>query len=311
MGKQSDQPPHQPVLYQEILNILKPKSSGTYIDGTLGAGGHAFGILKASQPSGKLIGFDIDSQALSIAQKQLEVFGSRVIIRKDSFANIKTCLEELSVNCAQGIILDLGVSSMQLDTERRGFSFTKEAPLDMRFNMSSEKTAAYLVNQLPSEEIADILFRFGEERHSRKIANAIIQNRPIQTTTQLAEIVTGIYRGNRGKTHPATRTFQALRIAVNDELLTLKKGLHEGIKSLCGGGRMAVISFHSLEDRIVKQFFHQESIDCICPPKQPACTCGHQASIILITRKPIVPEKEEIESNPRSRSAKLRVIEKI
>jgi len=310
MGKQPVQLPHQPVLYQEILKILQPKSSGTYIDGTLGAGGHAFGILKASEPSGRLIGLDIDSQAISIAQKRLKEFGRRVTILKDSYANIKACLKGLKVTCVQGIILDLGVSSMQLDTKRRGFSFTREAPLDMRFDIASEKTAAYLVNQLPQDEIADILFRFGEERYSRKIANAIIQNRPIRTTTQLAELVSSIYRGNHEKTHPATRTFQALRIAVNDELLTLEKGLHDGVKSLCIGGRMAVISFHSLEDRIVKQFFHQESIDCICPPRQPVCTCGHQASVKLINKKPITPEKEEKESNPRSRSAKLRVIEK-
>jgi 16S rRNA (cytosine1402-N4)-methyltransferase len=311
MGKRPNQPPHQPVLYQEILNILQPKSSGTYVDGTLGAGGHASGILKASKPFGQLIGFDIDSHAISIANERLKNFGSRFIVRKDSYVNLGFHLDALNISCVHGIILDLGVSSMQLDESQRGFSFTKEAPLDMRFDKTSEKTVSFLVNQLSVDEIAKILFQYGEERYSRKIADAIIQNRPIQSTTQLAGIISSVYKNYRGKIHPATRTFQALRIATNDELQVLSEGLKEGIKSLCVGGKMAVISFHSLEDRIVKNFFNQESIDCICPPRQPTCTCGHHATVKLITKKPIVPGQDEIERNKRSRSAKLRAVEKM
>jgi len=306
-----NQPHHQPVLYQETLNIFQPKSTGIYVDGTLGAGGHAFGILETSSPTGRLIGLDLDGQAISIARKRLAVFGKRVTILNESYANIRHNLQNLGITCVTGILLDLGLSSMQLDTAQRGFSFIKEAPLDMRFDRSAGKTAAELVNNLKVEEIAEILFEYGEEPRAREIAKAIIQNRPIHTTAQLAYLISGVYRGYRSRIHPGTRSFQALRIAVNNELETLKKGLAEGINSLCKGGRIAVISFHSLEDRIVKQYFRRESKDCICPPEQPVCTCAHKAAVRLVTKKPIVPKNEEIEGNPRARSAKLRAVEKI
>jgi 16S rRNA (cytosine1402-N4)-methyltransferase len=306
-----NQLPHQPVLYQETLNIFQPKSTGIYVDGTLGAGGHAFGILETSSPTGRLIGLDLDGQAISIARKRLAVFGKRVTILNESYANIRHNLQNLGITCVTGILLDLGLSSMQLDTAQRGFSFIKEAPLDMRFDRSAGKTAAELVNNLKVGEIAEILFEYGEEPRAREIAKAIIQNRPIHTTTQLADLISGVYRGYRSRIHPGTRSFQALRIAVNNELETLKKGLAEGINSLCKGGRIAVISFHSLEDRIVKQYFRRESKDCICPPEQPVCTCAHKAAVRLVTKKPIVPKNEEIEGNPRARSAKLRAVEKI
>lgn len=303
--------PHRPVLYQEVIEILQPKSSGVYVDGTLGAGGHAAGILEASQSSGRLIGLDVDRNALTVARKNLAKFGDRVIIRKGSYANMHSLLRDLEINCVQGIVLDLGVSSMQLDQAERGFSFIKDAPLDMRFNHTASQTAADLINKLNQEEIAEILTRYGEEPHSRKIAAAIVQNRPIHTTAELADLVTSVYPGRRGKRHPATRTFQALRIALNKELEVLQAGLEEAQKALCSGGRLAVISFHSLEDRIVKQFFQRESKDCLCPPEQPLCTCGHTASLQIINKKPIRPAQEEVEKNPRARSAKLRAVEKL
>jgi len=200
---------------------------------------------------------------------------------------------------------------MQIDTPSRGFSFQSEGPLDMRFDPSQPTTAADLVNQLPEDELARILWEYGEEPHSRRIARGIVQSRPINTTRQLAEVVQKHSRGERGRIHPATRTFQALRIAVNEELQALTETLPQAVEALAPGGRLAVISFHSLEDRIVKQFFRRESRDCICPPDQPVCTCGHKASIVEITRKPIEATPEEVQFNPRSRSARLRVAEKI
>jgi 16S rRNA (cytosine1402-N4)-methyltransferase len=221
----------------------------------------------------------------------------------------------LGWTAVDGILLDLGVSSMQLDTPERGFSFQTGAPLDMRFDPRNPVTAASLVNTWPEAELADILYRYGEERSSRQIARAIVQARPVETTTQLAEVVLrassshGPYR--RERLHPATRTFQALRIAVNRELEAIEVVLPQAVSLLKAGGRLAVISFHSLEDRIVKQYMRRESQDCICPPRQPVCTCGHHATLVEITRHPIRPQDLEVERNPRSRSARLRVAEKI
>jgi 16S rRNA (cytosine1402-N4)-methyltransferase len=303
--------PHLPVLYHESINLLQPKSHGKYVDGTLGAGGHATGILKASQPEGILLGLDLDSQALGIAKTKLSRFGERAILIKGSYANMIEHLYMIGWNCVDGIILDLGLSSMQLDTADRGFSFLKDAPLDMRFNESQTFTAADIVNSWSEKDISNILWEFGEEPRSRQVAAAIIAHRPVSTTQELASLVLDVYKGKRGKIHPATRTFQGLRMAVNNELETLKKGLCESVTGLCAGGRLAVISFHSLEDRMVKQFFQRESRDCVCPSEQPVCTCGHLAIIKLITKKAIVPSQEEVERNPRARSAKLRVAEKL
>jgi len=302
---------HQPVLYQQIIDILQPHASGRYVDGTLGAGGHAFGILEASNPDGLVLGIDLDETALRIASEQLKVFSNRIILRHGSYAELSRYIRAIGWDCADGIILDLGVSSMQLDTPARGFSFLKEAPLDMRFDSQQKICAADLVNDLDEAELEKIIRDYGEEPLSQRIAEAIAKHRPIYSTTQLSHVIQMATKGSRKGIHPATRTFQALRIAVNDELNTLKKGLSEAMQILCPGGRLAVISFHSLEDRLVKQFFQQESKDCICPPESPVCTCSHQASLRILTKKVIKPLKEEIGRNPRARSARLRAVEKM
>jgi len=263
--------PHQSVLYQPIIHALHPQSPGFYVDGTLGAGGHARGILEASSPAGKLLGLDLDPRALEIARQHLQAFGSRAIIRQASYTTLQDQLWELGWTAVQGIVLDLGVSSMQLDQAERGFSFQKDGPLDMRFSPQQTTTAAYLVNHLPEDELAEIIWRFGEEQQSRRIARAIVLARPLQTTLQLAEVIRKAI-GGRGRLHPATLTFQALRIAVNAELQSIAQVLPQAVDALAPGGRLAVISFHSLEDRLVKQFFRRESRDCICPPQQPVCT---------------------------------------
>jgi 16S rRNA (cytosine1402-N4)-methyltransferase len=303
--------PHQPVLYQEIIHALQAERSGFFVDGTVGAGGHAWGILKASAPDGLLLGLDVDPQALDIARTRLASFGDRVILVRASYTTLTSQLNELEWKQVNGILLDLGLSSMQLDTAERGFSFQADAELDMRFDPDNPVRAADLVNNLREVELAEILYKYGEERRSRQVARAIVRARPIHTTRQLAEIVAGATRGGRPGIHPATRTFQALRIAVNRELETLEEVLPQAVASLDAGGRLAVIAFHSLEDRIVKQFFRQESRDCICPPEQPVCTCGHTATLKEITRRPIRPTEEEVERNPRARSARLRVAERI
>ncbi len=307
----SAQRPHLPVLYQETIRGLQPRAGGRYVDGTVGAGGHAYGILDASAPDGLLLGLDLDPQALTLAAEYLAPFGERVILREASYLTIAQQITALGWPAVDGILLDLGLSSMQLDTPQRGFSFQEDAPLDMRFSPRAPQTAADLVNTLPEEDLANILYRYGEERRSRQIARAIVAARPIHTTRQLAEVVAHSTHSGRPGMHPATRTFQALRIAVNQELETIERALPMAFQSLVPGGRLAVISFHSLEDRIVKHLFLQESRDCLCPPQQPVCTCGHKASLRLITRKPIQATPEEIQKNPRARSAKLRIAEKL
>ncbi len=302
--------PHQSVLYQPIIHALHPQSPGFYVDGTLGAGGHARGILEASSPAGQLLGLDLDPRALEIARQHLQAFGSRAIIRQASYTTLQDQLWELGWTAVQGIVLDLGVSSMQLDQAERGFSFQKDGPLDMRFSPQQTTTAAYLVNHLPEDELAEIIWRFGEEQQSRRIARAIVLARPLQTTLQLAEVIRKAI-GGRGRLHPATLTFQALRIAVNAELQSIAQVLPQAVDALAPGGRLAVISFHSLEDRLVKQFFRRESRDCICPPQQPVCTCDHRARIIEIVRHPITAAEEEIQQNPRARSARLKKKKKV
>jgi len=303
--------PHQPVLYQLIIDYLKPASSRKYVDGTLGAGGHALGILNASAPNGRLLGLDVDSRAIEIASQRIASFGNRVVIRRGSYSDLASHLDALGWDGVDGILLDLGVSSMQLDNAERGFSFMKEAPLDMRFDDRQELTASRLLDTLDQQHLAQILREYGEEPRANSLAAAIVRNRPIRTTTQLAALVLAVYKGQRGKTHPATRTFQALRMATNAELDRLGQGLEQAVRVLYPGGRLAVISFHSLEDRTVKQFFQRESRDCLCPPEQVVCTCGHTAGIKVISKGAITPSEEEIALNPRSRSAKLRVAEKL
>ncbi len=310
-GKSGDRFPHQPVLYHEVLEVLAPESGGCYLDGTLGAGGHAEGVLKASAPRGKLLALDLDPQALAISRQRLLPYEDRTFIRRASFLQAPDILREIGWEAVNGILLDLGVSSMQIDRPERGFSFMEEGPLDMRFNQEADSSAEDLVNNLSEQALADIIWKFGEERYARRIARSIVEARPIHTTLKLSELIKKAVAGHSSSIHPATRTFQALRIATNNELVTLSSALPDLIKCLTPGGRIAVISFHSLEDRIVKQYFKRESKDCICPPEQPVCTCDHVASIKILTKKPIRPKVQEIEVNPRSRSARLRSAEKL
>lgn len=304
------EPPHRSVLYHQIILALRPFSPGRYVDATLGAGGHAAGILTASSPDGKLLGFDLDPVALELAARRLSGFGDRAVLVQASFTRLGAELERIGWEHVDGIVIDLGVSSMQLDRPERGFSFQADGPLDMRFDPQGVTTAEYLVNELPETQLADLIWRYGEDHFSRRIAQAIVRARPLRTTRQLADTVVRAYGGKKSRIHPATRTFQALRIAVNEELQAVERVLPQAVQALTGGGRLAVISFHSLEDRLVKQFFRRESRDCICPPEQPVCTCGHKASIREITRRPIEAGEDEINENPRARSAKLRVAEK-
>jgi len=306
-----EHPSHLPVLYKEIIHVLQPRSAGLYVDGTLGAGGHAEGILVASLPDGLLLGLDIDPQAIVLATERLKPFGPRAIIVKASYETLRAQLDAQGWEKVDGILLDLGISSMQVDTPERGFSFQADAPLDMRFDPQNPVRAADLVNNLSENDLADLLYRYGEERRSHQVARAIVQARPIYTTQRLAEVVSAVTHSGKQGIHPATRTFQALRIGVNQELETLEIALPQLVAALEPGGRLAVIAFHSLEDRIVKQFFRLESRDCICPPRQPICTCGHKATVKEITRHPIRPEEEETRKNPRARSARLRAVEKL
>ena len=301
---------HLPVLYPEVLAGLKPAPGGKYIDGTLGAGGHAAGILTLSSPDGRLLGMDRDPRALETARAALAPFGDRVTIVSASYTHMADAARGFAP--VDGILLDLGLSSLQLDDPARGFAFQSEGPLDMRFDPQSELTAAEIVNEWPLDELADILYQYGEERHSRKIAQAIGAARPLRTTTQLAEVVVRAVGGRRdaSRIHPATRTFQALRIAVNGELDTVKEVLPIAVSLLYPGGRLAVISFHSLEDRIVKDYFRLQARGPQNDPALPAP--AHFVPVLKeITRKPGVASAEEIARNPRARSAKLRIAEKL
>lgn len=302
---------HRPVLYHEIIHALQPQRDRSYVDGTIGAGGHALGILQASEPNGRLLGLDVDPDALTIARDRLVKYGSRVVLILASYTTISEQLDRLRWKAVNGILLDLGVSSMQLDKAERGFSFRMDGPLDMRFDPNNPVSAAELVNHLPEKDLADILYRYGEEKRSHQVAKAIIESRPLYRTEQLAEIVARVTSGGRKGLHPATRTFQALRIAVNNELSAIEEVLPRAMDALVPGGRLAVIAFHSLEDRIVKNYFRRESRDCICPSNQPICTCGHKAVLREINRRPIKPQESEMAENPRSRSARLRVAEKL
>ena len=262
-------------------------------------------------PDGKLLGLDLDPQALALAQEHLEVFSGRFTLAQASYTTLRDQIQKLGWPRVDGILLDLGVSSMQVDTPERGFSFAREGPLDMRFGPIQSTTAADLVNHLSEADLADLIWRYGEDRSSRRIARAIVYARPLSTTTELARVIEKVIGRSHERIHPATRTFQALRIAVNEELKSVSQVLPIAIDCLVPGGRLAVIAFHSLEDRLVKQYFHLESRDCICPPEQPICTCGHRASVKEINRHPALPTEGEIAKNPRARSARLRVVEKL
>ena len=302
---------HVPVLLDEVIEGLQVEPGARIIDGTVGGGGHAYEILAASAPDGLLLGLDRDPAALEIAADRLEAYGDRALLVHASFGQLMEVAQSNDIVPVDGILLDLGLSSLQLADADRGFSFMADGPLDMRFDpTSNDPTAADLINRLSAEELADLLYDYGEERQSRRIARAIVEARPLHTTGELVRVLEETVGRRRGRLHPATLTFQALRIAVNEELASLEAALPQAVELLASGGRLAVIAFHSLEDRIVKRFMRRESKDCICPPELPICTCDHQTSLDVITRKPIRPTEEEAEANPRSRSARLRVAER-
>jgi 16S rRNA (cytosine1402-N4)-methyltransferase len=303
--------PHQPVLYKEIIHALQLQNGGRYVDGTLGAGGHARGILEASAPDGQLLGLDVDPQALALARKTLAPYEQRTHLVQASYVSLSSQLDQLGWKAVDGILLDLGVSSMQFDTPERGFSFMNDAPLDMRFGPSMLQSAADMVNEYSESELADLIYRYGEERDSRKIARAIVRARPLHTTRELAAVIEAVSPRRGDRIHPATRTFQALRIAVNDELASVEAVLPQALAELRSGGRLAVISFHSLEDRIVKDFFREQSKDLVNPPYEQIYAKERKATLKEVNRKPITPSDEELKSNPRARSAKLRIAEKM
>jgi 16S rRNA (cytosine1402-N4)-methyltransferase len=310
---------HEPVLYQETLLHLAVIPGGSYIDGTVGAGGHAAGILDRTAPDSRLLGLDQDPTALALAHERLAPYGERALLVHANFATLAEIAARTGFTGADGVLLDLGVSSMQIDTPERGFSFQGDAPLDMRMDPTADgPTAADLVNSLPEGDLADLIYRYGEEPASRRIARRLSAERqtaPIGTTSRLAAIVLaamgGRPAGPRGRIHPATRTFQALRIAVNHELDVLPVALDAALQVLKPGGRLAVIAFHSLEDRIVKQSIQQEIKGCICPPEWPVCQCGRVPRLRAVSKGAIQATDAETERNPRARSARLRVAERL
>jgi 16S rRNA (cytosine1402-N4)-methyltransferase len=315
---------HVPVMLEEVLKFLRPAPGRRYIDGTLGGGGHTEAILERSAPDGKVLGIDTDVQALARVRERLaeSVSNGRLVLAHGNFAELARIVNEAGFVSVQGILLDLGFSSHQMDNPERGFSFGTDGPLDMRLDQSQEMSAADLVNSASERELADIIWRYGEETRSRQIAKRIVRERAkgaITHTAQLARLAAAGVPFKPGAIHPATKTFQALRIAVNHELERLEAVLPQmlDVLSTSGGdetdgkqaGRMVIISFHSLEDRIVKEFMRREARDCICPPHVPVCVCGHKARLRLLTTKPVIPAAEEVIANPRARSAKLRAAE--
>jgi 16S rRNA (cytosine1402-N4)-methyltransferase len=306
---------HTPVLLQEVVEQLQPRRGGLYVDGTVGGGGHAAALLRASGPDGRLIGLDWDDEAISQARERLGEFEGRVQLVRANFAELERVLMNLDVPAVDGVLFDLGVSARQFDEPMRGFSFVRPGPLDMRMDRQSPTTAREIILTASELELTRIFLEYGEERRARAIARAVIRERErggqFTTTTDLAQLVERVLGPKRGKIHPATRVFQALRIAVNRELESLPAGLVAAVRALRSGGRLAVISFHSLEDRIVKMFFREQSTGCVCPAGLPVCGCGRREVLRVVTRRPIVPSAEEIAINPRARSAKLRVAEKI
>jgi len=305
---------HEPVMLQEVLSWLTGNKTGIYVDGTIGGAGHARAILEQTQ--GLLIGIDCDADALRAAEERLAPFGSRKVLIKANFADLASVLKELQIDKVDGVLLDLGVSSHQLDTAQRGFSFSQSAPLDMRMDQELKLCAYDIVNHFTPTELENIIRLYGEEKMAARIARAISRVRqvsPIETTVALAGLVVSVMPAHmkRQKIHPATRTFQAIRIAVNRELDCIVPGIEGAVNALSVGGRIAVISFHSLEDRIVKNTFRDMASTCVCPKDMPYCICHKKAVLKVLTRKAVVPSIEETQQNPRARSAKLRVAERI
>ena len=312
---------HKSVLLEEVSEYLAPKSSNVYIDATVGCGGHSDRILKASAPKGILIGLDLDSEMIEKADNRLNAYGDRYKLFTENYKNILKVLQKLEIEKVDGIVFDLGVATNHFLDAKRGFSFKREAALDMRLNLESKLTARYIVNKWSKNDIVDVLFKYGEERKAKRIAECILRERnkkEIITTKQLAEIIVSVVSGISKKSkvpnykiHPATKTFQALRIAVNNELSNIEKTLPIAIDLLKTGGRICVITFHSLEDRIVKNIFKTYAKTCLCPTNVLKCVCGHNRKIKIITKKPIIPKRVEVLNNPSARSAKLRVVERI
>ncbi|MSP21630.1 MAG: 16S rRNA (cytosine(1402)-N(4))-methyltransferase RsmH [Dehalococcoidia bacterium] len=302
---------HLPVMRTEVVDVLAVHPGGRYVDATVGLGGHAEAILDAASPGGRLFGLDQDPNALEIARERLSRFGDAATLAHGNFRDLDNHARNAGFEGVDGVLLDLGASSLQLDTPGRGFSFQRDEPLDMRMDPAGPLTAAEIVNEWGEEEIASIIWRYGEERRSRAIARAIVVRRPLPTTRELVSAIEqAVGRGRERQIHPATLTFQALRITVNQEMdsleavLPLAHGLLDG-----AGSRLAVIAFHSLEDRLVKDYFRRESTDCACPPRTPQCVCGHVATLRLVTRRPRRPSETEVATNPRARSARLRAAE--
>ena len=306
---------HVSVLLDECIRYLEIKPDGIYVDGTLGMGGHSEAIA-SRLTTGRLIAIDRDDRALAFAGKRLERFGNRVTLRKGNFSDLGALLDSVGVETADGMLFDLGVSSPQLDNAERGFSYSQDAPLDMRMDESSPLTAREILNEWSEAELRSIFWRYGEERYAGRIAAAITTRReetPIRTTGELVDIIrkTMPAAALREKQHPAKRCFQALRIAVNDELGSLERMLEQAPDRLSPGGRLLVISFHSLEDRIVKEAIRKRENGCTCPKDFPVCTCGFVQTLRSVTRKPVTPSQKETERNPRARSAHLRIAEKV
>ena len=307
--------PHRPVLLTETMHFLEPARGGLFVDGTVGLGGHSEAILTSSDQT-RVIGFDRDAEALAFATQRLAAFSNRFQPVHADFREIERVLAEKGERDPAGVLVDLGVSSLQFDSPTRGFSFRHDAPLDMRMNPAGdEPTAAELLAELPEVEIARIIFEYGEERRSRRIAKWIVEKReqgePISTTKQLADLVARAAGGKKSKLHPATQTFQALRIAVNHELEGLSSFVEQSVDLLQVNGRFVAISFHSLEDRIIKQELRRLSGQCQCPPRVPVCSCGARKQVEILTKRPVVPSEIEIKDNPRARSAKLRACRKL
>ncbi|WP_148134304.1 16S rRNA (cytosine(1402)-N(4))-methyltransferase RsmH [Candidatus Formimonas warabiya] len=308
---------HVPVLLEECMEMLKLKNTGLYVDCTMGGAGHAKAILERTSPHGTLIGLDQDEKAVETGRERLKEYGNRVTIVHDNFGNIKEILNRLHITGVDGFLFDIGVSSYQLDHAERGFSYMEDAPLDMRMDVNRLTfTAADLVNSASGEKLAEIIFKYGEERWAKRIAQFVTEYRtqkPIETTGELVQIIKAAIPAGARKDgpHPAKRTFQALRIAINNELELLESVVADAASFLKPGGRICIISFHSLEDRIIKQQFQNLSGLCSCPPGFPVCTCGKKQILKVVTRKPIIPSEAEVTRNPRARSAKLRVAERV
>ena len=293
------------------MDALQPKAEGSYVDCTVGEGGHSLALLETA-PESRLLGIDLDHYALESAGERLKGHGDRIVLMAGNYSDLGTLARHHGFEPADGVLFDLGLSSLQVETGGRGFSFSREARLDMRFDPSQATTAHDVVNRSSERALSEIIFRLGEEPAARRVAREIVRNRPIDTTIRLAEVVSRAKsRPVGGRTHPATRTFQAIRMAVNGELENLGRALGEAIALLRTGGRLVVIAYHSLEDRLVKGVLRREASDCICPPGTPECICRHTATVRLINRRPARPSEDEVRANPRSRSARMRVAERI